>query len=219
MTASPRIAWPAILRQLRAVLRLGAIAAAALGLLVVVVTVTPLVSWWARLLGGPWDDPGGDVLVVLGGSVLEDGFLGEGSYWRSVYAVRAWRDGGFSQVLLSGGGGRSTPIVEPIRNFLQCHGVPASAIHMEARSRSTRENALYSKEVLAGLAGRKVLLTSDYHMFRAQRAFRKVGVDVAPRPYGDMLKRGSTWRGRWPAFLSLIGETVKIVYYFARGWI
>jgi hypothetical protein len=30
---------------------------AALGLLFVVVTLTPLDSWWATRLAGPWDDP------------------------------------------------------------------------------------------------------------------------------------------------------------------
>src|SRR5215813_5065330 len=54
---------------------------AGLGLLVVLVTMTPLVSWWAGALAGPWEDPAGDVLIVLGGSLLADGVMGPSSYW------------------------------------------------------------------------------------------------------------------------------------------
>jgi len=200
-------------------LRVVTLGLASLGLLVLLVTLTPLVSWWAKALAGPWEDPKGDVLIVLGGSLLENGVMGDNSYWRAIYAVLAWNEGAFRQVVLSGGGPEDTPIVEPMRDFLECHGIPRAAIHLEARSQSTHENALYSKALLADLPGSKVLLTSDYHMFRAHRAFKKAGLEVLPRPFPDAGKRASHWSGRWPAFLDLAGETVKIGYYYARGWI
>ena len=203
----------------RRALRAVTLGLASLGLLFVLVTLTPLVSWWATALAGPWEDPRGDVLIVLGGSILENGVMGESSYWRGVYAVLTWREGGFRQVVLSGGGSEGPAIVEPMRDFLECNGVPREAIRLETQSKSTRENALYTKALLAGVPGRKVLLTSDYHMFRAHRAFRKAGLDVLPRPYPDARKRASRWSGRWPAFLDLVMETVKIGYYYARGWI
>ena len=66
-------------------------------------------------------------------------------------------------------------------------------------------------------------LTSDFHMFRAWRDIPKVGLkwglSVRPRPVPDVLKRTSSWKGHWPAFLDLTAETVKIAYYYARGWI
>jgi uncharacterized SAM-binding protein YcdF (DUF218 family) len=190
-----------------------------LGILFVVVTITPLDSWWATALAGPWDDPSGDVLIVLGGSFEDYGTIGGSSYWRSVYALQAWREGGFREVLVTGGGLKDNSIAETMRDFLICHGVPHQVIRVETRANSTRENALYTKELLAGAPGRKILLTSDYHMFRAHRAFRKVGLDVLPRPYPDVRKRASSWLGRWPGFLDLVGETTKIAYYFVRGWI
>ena len=67
--------------------------------------------------------------------------------------------------------------------------------------------------------GRKVLLTSDYHMFRAYRTFRKAGFEIAPRPFPDMLKLSSCWLCRWQAFVTLSDESAKIAYYYARGWI
>jgi uncharacterized SAM-binding protein YcdF (DUF218 family) len=84
---------------------------------------------------------------------------------------------------------------------------------------STHENALRVAELLARVPGRKILLTSDYHMFRAYRAFKKSGLDVLPRPFPDVRKRADGWTGRWPAFLDLILETTKIGYYRVRGWI
>ena len=167
----------------------------------------------------PWNDPKGDILIVLGADVQSDGTLGPESYWRAVYAARAWREGGIQKVVVSGGASNGYSIAAPIRDFLVCQGVPAPAIATENRATSTRENALYVRDLLSGAPGRKVLLTSDYHMFRAARCFRKVGMDVAPRPFPDALKRINSWTARWDVFLTLSEETVKIVYYRLHGWI
>jgi uncharacterized SAM-binding protein YcdF (DUF218 family) len=69
------------------------------------------------------------------------------------------------------------------------------------------------------MSGRKVLLTSDYHMYRAYWCFRRAGVDVIPRPVPEMLKRVSSWPTRWTAAIELSIETAKIVGYRFRGWI
>ncbi len=190
----------------------------ALGVLVVVVTFTPLVSWWGVELAGPWEDPKGDVLLVLSGSLSSDGIIGESSYLRAKYAILAYRRDGFRTVVLSGGG-QPIPIATAMRDFMIGEGVPPGAILTETASTSTRENGLYSRKLLEGLPGKKVLMTSDYHMFRAYRVFRKLGVEVTPRPIADAEKRAAGYRGRWPAFLDLLEETVKIGYYDARGWI
>ena len=191
---------------------------AGLGLLVVMVTFTPLVPWWAGRLAGSWEDPKGDVLIVLGGSSSRDGIIGESSYLRAQYAVTAYRQDGFHTVVLTGAG-RPIPVATSMRDFMACQGVPASAMLSETASTSTRENALNSRSLLANLPGRKVLLSSDYHMFRACRVFRKLGLAVTPRPVPDAVKRATQLRGRWPAFLDLLLETAKIGYYYARGWI
>jgi uncharacterized SAM-binding protein YcdF (DUF218 family) len=190
---------------------------AATGLLVVATMFTPLVPWWARKLGGPMDDPTGDVLIVLGGSALEDGIIGQSSYWRSVYAVRAYRKTPFARVIVSGGG-RFHPATV-MRDFLVSQGVPPDRISVEDRSTSTHENAVYTKELLAGANGRLVLLTSEYHMFRAWRVFRKAGLNVAPRPFPDAIKRSSSLPERWPILFNLCSEAVKSGYYWVRGWI
>jgi uncharacterized SAM-binding protein YcdF (DUF218 family) len=190
---------------------------AAIGFLYVLVSFTPIDRWYIHFLAGPWNDPKGDVLIVLGADAVND-VIGAASYWRSVYAVRVWRDGGFKEVILCGGPSGS-PISERMRDYLLFQGVPAAAIRVETESHSTRENALFSKAMIESSPGRKILLTSDLHMFRAYRAFRKAGIDVEPRPLPDALKQIDSWQTRWPIFVNLCTETIKIGYYFARGWI
>ena len=141
--------------------------------------------------------------------------IGDSSYWRAVYAVLAWREGGFREVLISG----AQPNSGVIRDFLLSQGVPNSAIQMEDRSTSTRESALHSAQLLRDVRGRKVLLTSDYHFFRAYRAFRRAGLEIGARPVPDARKRATTWRYRWWVFDDLCEETMKVGYYAARGWI
>ncbi len=192
---------------------------ALLGALLLIVSCTPFVKWWGARLAGPWNDPAGDVLVVLGGSLLDPGLLGPNSYWRATYALWAWRDGHFRYILLSGSGDPRTPVADLMADYLKFHGVPGEAILVEDHSASTRENALFCKPILEQLSGRKVLLTSDYHMYRAWRAFHKVGIDLEPRPFPDAIKRGNGWASRWSAFVDLATETVKIGYYWKQGWI
>ena len=106
-----------------------------------------------------------------------------------------------------------------MRDFMVCQGVPAHAVILEDHSQSTRENAMFAARAAQDIPGPYVLLTSDYHMFRAHRAFRKAGLDTAPRPFPDAGKRFNDWRARWQVVLELCVETGKIAYYRVRGWI
>lgn len=191
-----------------------------LGLALVLVTCTSLVRWWSVALAGPWTDARGDVMIVLTGNVLGNGIIGETSYWRSAYTIMAWREGGWRQVIVSGGGGgASLPVGEAMKIFLEAGGIPEGAILTDTQSLSTRESALNLARVVPQMPGRKILLTSDYHMFRAVRALRKTGMTVIPRPIPDASKRAGSWNLRWGAFQDLLIETAKIVYYWGRGWI
>jgi uncharacterized SAM-binding protein YcdF (DUF218 family) len=193
---------------------------ASLGALVVIVTLTPLVSWWASGLAGRWSDPCSDTLVVLSGAPSQGSVIAQSTYWRSAYAVLAYRECGMRKIILTGGNREGgAPVALAMAEFVESQGVPPERVVLETRSISTRENALYTQPLLADGASPPVLMTSDFHMFRARRAFEKLGMKVAPRPIPDALKRATNWKGRWPAFLDEVSETVKIVYYYARGWI
>jgi uncharacterized SAM-binding protein YcdF (DUF218 family) len=197
-----------------------AVFAVATTLLLLVVHFTPVVRWYARLLTGEWADPNGDTLIVLANNMLPDDLIGSGSYWRAIYAIRAYHHHRFRAVVISGGpGGGHLPMARVIGQFLVSNGVPADVIHLEEQSTSTRENAIFTTAMVSSWPGKKVLLTSDMHMFRARRAFAAAGLQVAPCPIPDVLKSSNSILARWPCFWGLVLETVKIVYYFAQGWI
>jgi uncharacterized SAM-binding protein YcdF (DUF218 family) len=192
---------------------------AGIGALYLIVTFTPLDNWWTNRLCGPIGDPKGDVLILLGAEAFPDA-IGYESYLRAVYGVRVWRQGGFRQIFISGGRGpNGMPVSVPMRDFMVAEGVPASVITVETVSTSTHENALYTKQALGNTPGRMVLLTSDYHTFRAWHAFRKVGLDVEECSFPDYYKQIGMRSMRWGAFLGLCRETTAIAYYWVRGWI
>jgi uncharacterized SAM-binding protein YcdF (DUF218 family) len=196
------------MKAVRFLLRAAVSILACIGATLVIVTFTPLLEWWTNALSGPWGDTGGGTLIVLGSDTTGD-LVGEHSYWRCVYAVWAWRGGAFQNMIVSG--------PESMRDFLVASGVPADRIRMETRSTSTRDNALFTAPLNGD--GRAVLLTSDFHMFRAARAFRKAGMDVIPDPVPDAGKRIQHAGLRWEVFIDLVEESAKIAYYRARGWI
>src|SRR5579885_3506660 len=90
---------------------------AALGAAMLIVTLTPVTSWAAARLAGPWNDPHGAVLVVLSGSGSDQGMLGESSYWRAFYAALAWREGRWEKIVLLGGG--NPPASSAMKTFLE----------------------------------------------------------------------------------------------------
>lgn len=193
-------------------------AAAAAGSLLFVVTFTPIVPWIAARLVVDWTDSDGDVLILLVGSGdpgLPSGkFIGMSTYWRTAYALDVWRGGHFRTILVCGRGAADT-----VKPLLVAFGVPAPAILVENGSTSTHENATFAKPLLAGLSGRFVLLTSDFHMLRASRCFAHEQISVVTRPIPDLLKRSGSLGQRWGCFLVLAGELGKFAYYWARGWL
>lgn len=186
---------------------------ATIGIIVVLVTATPVDAWWARAYSGPIEQPKGDVLILLSAANDDQGLVSYSSYWRARYALLAWQDGSFKKIVVSGGAGPG------ILNFLIAEGVPRQDIVAEWRSNSTRENAINTAHLIQSMPGKKVLLTSDFHMYRAIRVFRKLGMKVTPMPVPDVLKSAQHWNGRFPAFETLAVESTKIIYYRLHGWI
>ena len=123
---------------------------AALGFLLLFVTVTPLLTYWTDALSAPWGNEKGDVMILLGAGATAPDIISLGSYWRSVHAVTLWRAEHFSRVIITGR--EEAPLM---RDFLVLNGIPASAITIEGRSNSTRENALFAAEVPGASGARR----------------------------------------------------------------
>jgi uncharacterized SAM-binding protein YcdF (DUF218 family) len=189
---------------------------------IVLLHVTPVVPALTRVLTDRWDAPAGDVLIVLGADQLGDGTLGTGSYWRALYAVRAWRAGHCKRIVFSGGrmgAARSPSLAAEMAHFAIGLGVPGTIIALEERSLSTRENALFTADAVRSWAGSMVLMTSDYHMLRSRLAFERAGMRVRTAPIPDVGKRWSRWASRWECIWMVTIELVKLGYYRTRGWV
>ncbi len=187
---------------------------AAIGLVTVLTLITPATTFLAHRLSGPILAPTAPLLIVLTGADPIDGMLSESTYWRAIYAIRAWRTGAFSHILLSGKQSNA------MKQFLVSEGVPASEVDLDEQSASTHESAIAVAALLRGKTGAPpVLMTSDYHMYRASRCFEKAGLTVAPRPIPDAIKLADDWYNR-PSVLAIeIEEACKVAGYRLRGWI
>jgi uncharacterized SAM-binding protein YcdF (DUF218 family) len=81
-----------------------------------------------------------------------------------------------------------------VKGELLAFGVPDSIIFIEDKSNNTKENALNSKIILdsVGLRPPYLLITSAFHMPRAELLFKKSGVPVDPFPCNYTAGMGSS---------------------------
>lgn len=155
---------------------------------------------------------------------------------RVLHTVLLWRRGAFKRIIVSGGSGavldRPGALSEAgeLRRVLRTCGVPDSAIVLEPHSRNTRENAVFTAELLRSrpnLAprGRLVLVTSAFHLRRAAGCFRRAGlvVDGFPADYTGAPPR-FTPDALVPAAAALLGwdrllhEVVGYLTYRLAGY-
>jgi uncharacterized SAM-binding protein YcdF (DUF218 family) len=105
-----------------------------------------------------------DVMVVLGGGVGE----------RPIHAAELFDEHEAPRIIISGSGD-----CDINRRILLKAGVPASAIEIEGKSLTTRENALYTIKMLREEKLRRVILvTSWYHSRRALMCFEHYAPDI-----------------------------------------
>ena len=126
-----------------------------------------------------------DAIVVLGAGLLRDGRPGWALTRRSLHAADLWRAGIAPYIICTGGQAESFPRSEAAacREILRASQVPASAILLEEQSRSTEENAIFSKGIMEAMEIADVVLVSDnYHMLRANWLFQMQGIETFYSP-------------------------------------
>lgn len=138
------------------------------------------------------------------------------------HAARLYRQGLAPRIIASGGRGPGlegrddiAPEALAMQRFLMDLGVPESAIVVESSSRTTRENAAFSKRV----AGDRpiALVTSAFHMPRAYRNFENAGVtvDAFPTDFRVVPETDASW-SRWlPSAANLQRSEAAIKEYLA----
>ena len=184
------------------------------GLLFLLVIFTPFVNWYATRLSRPWNTPRGDILVVLSAADPNSGVISLSTYWRCFMALVYYREQPYKEIIVSGKD--SAP---GMRDFFILNGVPPDCVRVESDATSTYDNAKFTAELLKGTPGSVVLVTSDYHAFRARRCFLKAGIRVSTSGVPDITKRSAEYFARPQLFIVEMRETAAIVYYWWRGWI
>lgn len=133
-----------------------------------------------------------DAGIVMSGMVTYDNSLDRIQFNRRndrlMQAVSLYKKGKIKKIFFSGGSGSLIYTYmkesEMVKKFLIEIGIPAEDIIIENKSNNTRENAIFTKEVLQKEipSGKFILFTSAFHMRRALASFKKVGMEVTPYP-------------------------------------
>ena len=183
--------------------------------------------------------PAGDaeVIVVLAGG-LRDPYPSEpqasveqGTYLRTRHAAWLHKHWKALPVLASGGPIGRAPdrlvVSDLMKELLVAEGVPAETVWTERQSLTTHENAVYTSRLLRQRGINKVaLVTQGYHMPRAERCFRKQGLEVVPAPCSyQHLVPMDDWMDYLPRTTAMrfndavLHEWVGLTWYWLRGWI
>lgn len=152
---------------------------------------------------------------------------------RFANAYELYRKGKIKKVLLTGGSGR---LIEnqyseaaKMQEYLEEIGIPKEDFIIEANSRNTYENALFTKRIIENAYpnARCLLITSAWHMPRSMKCFEKQNLKITPFSV-DFLSETRRFLPetlilpsrlgfyRWEM---LIKEWVGIMAYRIRGYI
>lgn len=175
-----------------------------------------------------------DAIVVLSGDIKKRVFPRsdiEVGGNRVLKAIRLYRQGAAPMILMTGGSG---DLFDPsfkeailMRDLAVEFGVPKEKVITETESRNTRENVVYTKQLLDKIKAKKVILvTSAFHLPRSLALFKKAGVDVVPVGT-DFYVTGDKYDlfsfipspGNLSRSSTAIKEYAGILVYWLMGWI
>lgn len=176
-----------------------------------------------------------DGIIVLGGAIDPETSQARGSLEvdssaeRIITMLQLARRYPAARIVFSGGSANliQTPVPEaPIAgDLLEDFGTARSRIVLESESRTTAENAAFTRKLVSPKPGERwLLVTSAFHMPRSIGAFRKAGFDVEAYPV-DWRTRGR--RDGLEPFNTLsaglartdvaIHEWIGLIAYWATG--
>jgi uncharacterized SAM-binding protein YcdF (DUF218 family) len=173
--------------------------------------------------------PAADAVLVLGGGIRggppdwPDPDLGRASD-RVWHAARIYHAGKAARVIVSGGSmpwaGDRRSEADAMLRFLADLGVPPDAILLEGRSRNTRENALFTAEILGAEGIERVLLvTSALHMPRALATFRAAGIDAVPAPTDFEVMSEPAHFIRWLPDAEALSDSTRALKEYVGWWL
>jgi uncharacterized SAM-binding protein YcdF (DUF218 family) len=143
---------------------------------------------------------------------------------RLIVTHRLVREGKARVVIVSG----VTPEAEVLAAQLEDWGIAKDRIVLEARSRNTRENAVYTQEIARARGFERVLVvTSAFHMPRAAECFAAIDMKVdtlsvdyraSPSvPVGEWIPRAGSLALTTMVLREMAGRFIYRVQGYARG--
>ena len=124
-----------------------------------------------------------DVVIVLGAGLRGES-VGGPLARRLDASIAYFHQNPEAYIIVTGGLGVGAPITEAeaMFRYLTERGIPEERILKEDKSTSTYENLLFAKEILdqqfpEGYSS--VLITNDFHIYRAVRTANQVGLEVS----------------------------------------
>jgi len=122
-----------------------------------------------------------DVVIVLGAGVHGER-VSLPLARRLDAAIAYWNQNSDALIVVTGGLGNRATITEAeaMSRYLIARGIPAEQILLEDRSTTTYENLLFARGILDERfpdGYRSVIVTNDFHIFRAVRIARQAGLD------------------------------------------
>jgi uncharacterized SAM-binding protein YcdF (DUF218 family) len=160
--------------------------------------------------------------VVFAGGVGESGQAGGGYEERVKQAIDLFKAGYAPYLVFSSGYVYSFREAEVMRALAVDQGVPPSAIVLEQKAASTRDNVTFSKAILDDHKSTRILLVSSpYHMRRAVMTWRRAApaIVVIPTP-PEQSRFYEHTRGATPGQIrGILWEYLAMLAYWRRGWI
>ncbi|HEX8505211.1 MAG TPA: YdcF family protein [Hymenobacter sp.] len=171
-----------------------------------------------------------DAAVLLTGitdvdkSPHDRAYLGRGAD-RLTNALWLYRAGRVRRFIISGGSGavlaKAHTEAQDLATLLRLGGVPNADILVEDRSRNTRENALFTKRLIASYPENDtlVLLTSAYHQRRALGCFRKMGLQPIAFPADFRSSDRRTTPDYWLVPNPTALQNLSLLLHEISGWL
>lgn len=167
--------------------------------------MTPLIERFPAWQAGARDPDG---IIVLGGAIDTDQTADRpnielnSAAERVVAMLELARRYPRARVVFTGGSANllpdSAPEAPAAQNLMVAFGEHHDRLIIEDKSRTTYENAIYTKTLVAPKPGEQwLLVTSAFHMPRSVGAFRQAGFDVVAYPVDWRVEAGA---GRFRPF-------------------
>ena len=122
--------------------------------------------------------PNMDYIIVLGAQVRGE-FVTKPLRKRLDTAIEYLDENVSTKVIVSGGQGRGEDITEAeaMKRYLVRYGIDESRIIMEDKSTNTKENLMFSYELIEDKSATIAIVTNNFHVFRAVSIAKKIGIE------------------------------------------